>query len=263
MSIMKIYIVTDMEGISGISREEQVNPASPHYGPARKLLCADVNAAIEGAFDGGATEVVVCDGHGGGFNLILEEMDPRAKYERPGNAFNLLPSLDESFAGAFCVGYHAMAGTLNGFLDHTQSSASWLNYYLNGRRSGELAQVGAIVGTYELPMLLVTGDQAACDEAREFFGDIETVSVKQGIGRQNATCIHPEKARELIREGAKKAMGLAGKIPPFKLETPLTIRLEYYRSDMADATGSRPGTRRIDARTIERTVDDVRLLLDI
>jgi D-amino peptidase len=258
---MKIYIMTDMEGVSGICNELQVQTGTSHYEAARHLLCADINAAIAGAFEGGATEVLVADGHSTGFNLLLEEMDERAIYERPGGALDFMPGLDESFDGLFCVGYHAMAGTLNGFLDHTQSSASWLNYYMNGRRSGELAQVAAWAGNSGVPILLVTGDQAACDEAREFFGEIETVAVKQGIGRQYARCIQPQKAREMIRAGAKKAMGLVNETPPFRVETPLTIRLEYYRSDMADAVAKRPGTRRIDARTVERTVGDVRELL--
>src|SRR5947207_720499 len=101
---MKIYIITDMEGVSGICNEEQVKKESPHYGPARRLLCADVNAAIAGAIAGGATEVVVNDGHGGGFNFLMEEMDPRAVYERPNGGLDLMPALDDSFAGAFCVG---------------------------------------------------------------------------------------------------------------------------------------------------------------
>ena len=258
---MKIYIITDMEGISGICHEEQVKRESPHYGPARSLLCADVNAAIAGAFDGGATEVVVNDGHGGGFNLILSEMDARAVYERPNGGMDLMPALDATFAGLFCVGYHAMAGTLNGFLDHTQSSASWFNYSINGRPTGELGQCGAWAGSYNVPVLLVTGDQAACVEAREFFGEIEVVPVKQGIGRQHARCMHPETARTAIREGAQRAMGLIGKVYPYRVVPPLTVRLEYYRSDMADAVARRPGTTRVNARTVERIVGDVRHLL--
>lgn len=258
---MKIYIITDMEGISGICNEEQVKRESPHYGPARRLLNADINAAIAGAFDGGATEVVVNDGHGGGFNLILEEMDSRATYERPNGGLDMLPALDETFAGVFCVGYHAMAGTQNGFLDHTQSSASWYNYYVNGRKTGELGQIGIWAGSYGLPVVLVTGDQAACDEGREFFGEIECVAVKQGIGRQHARCVHPEVARAQIRRGAARAMGLVKSIPPYQVEAPLTVRLEYYRSDMADNVALRPGTRRVDARTVERIVEHPRLLL--
>jgi D-amino peptidase len=258
---MKIYIITDMEGVSGIGREEQVMLDSPHYEPARRLLCADVNAAIAGAFEGGATEVLVCDGHGSGSNLILSEMDERATYERPNGTLDLLPGLDASFSGLLCVGYHAMAGTLNGFLDHTQSS-SWYNYLLNGRRTGELGQVAVWAGSYGVPPLLVTGDQAACDEGREFFGAIETAAVKQGIGRQRARCLHPLKAREAICQAAARALSLAGRVEPYRVEVPLTVRLEYSRSDLADAVALRPGTRRVDARTVERVVDDARQLLD-
>jgi D-amino peptidase len=258
---MKVYIITDMEGVSGICHEEQVKRESPHYGPARRLLNADVNAAIAGAFEGGATEVVVSDGHGGGFNLLLEDMDPRAVYERPNGGLDMMPGLDGSFAGVFCVGYHAMAGTLNGFLDHTQSSASWFNYTVNGRKTGELGQVGLWAGSYDVPVLLVTGDQAACDEGREFFGPIETAAVKQGIGRQFARCLHPKAAHTLVREAAARAMTRVGSISPYHVEAPLTIRLEYYRSDMADAVARRPGTRRLDARTVERVVEHPRLIL--
>lgn len=258
---MKIYIITDMEGISGICSEQQVQRDSAEYAEGRRLLMADVNAAIDGAFAGGAAEVVVNDGHGGGFNFLLEQMAPRARYERPNGGLDFMPGLDDSFAGLFCVGYHAMAGTLNGFLDHTQSSASWFNYYVNGRRTGELGQCGIWAGSFGVPVLLVTGDQAACDEARDFFGQIETVAVKQGIGRQHARCLHPEQARAAIRDAARRALELVGTVPPYRVEPPLTLRLEYYRSDMADNVARRPGTRRIDARTVERVVDDPRLIL--
>ena len=258
---MKIYMITDMEGVSGISSDQQVQRDKPAYAEGQRLLAGDVNAAIDGAFAGGATEVVVNDGHGGGFNLLLEQMDPRARYERPNGGLDMMPGLDESYAGLFCVGYHAMAGTLNGFLDHTQSSASWFNYWVNGRRTGELGQCGIWAGSYGIPVLLVTGDQAACDEARDFFGEIETVAVKEGVGRQHARCLHPEQARELIRAAARRAMALVGNVPPYRVEPPLTVRLEYYRSDMADGVARRPGTRRLDARTVERVVDDPRLIL--
>lgn len=258
---MKIYIMTDMEGVSGICQEQQVQRDQPAYAEGRQLLIGDVNAAVDGAFAGGATEVVVNDGHGGGFNFLMEQMDPRARYERPNSGLDFMPGLDDSFAGLFCVGYHAMAGTLNGFLDHTQSSASWFNYTVNGRRTGELGQCGLWAGSYGVPVLLVTGDQAACAEGRDFFGEIEAVAVKEGIGRQHARCLHPLVGREAIRAAARRAMEQVGTVTPYRVDPPLTIRLEYYRSDMADAVARRPGTRRIDARTVERVVDDPRLIL--
>ena len=260
---MKIYVLTDMEGISGISRVEMVKPneGGEHYQYGRKCLTEDINAAVAGAFDGGATEVVVNDGHGGGRHLILEEADPRALYERPVSGYHLMPSLDESFDGIFAVGFHAMAGTMNGFLDHTQSSMSWYNYKLNGERHGEIGQAAAFAGHFGVPLLLVSGDEAACEEAERLYENPVTVAVKKGVGREHAICIHPQKAREMIREGAKEAMTLVGKKAPWVLEPPITVRLEVYRSDMVDRMADSDRVTRIDARTVEMTVNSAREIL--
>jgi D-amino peptidase len=260
---MKIYILSDMEGVSGICREDQTQPPeSPNYQAARPLLCADVNAAIDGAFAGGVDEVLVCDGHASGFNFLMEQMDARATYERPNGALDFLPGLDGSFDAVFCIGYHAMAGTINGFLDHTQDSKSWHHYFINGKRFGELGQIGVWAGSYGVPITLVTGDDAACVEGRAFFGEIATATVKHGIGRQHARCLHPHSAHEKIREAARHAVSLVGKIEPLRLATPFNVRIEYYRSDQADAKAHRPGTRRIDAYTLEREIQNARHLLD-
>ncbi|MFQ6132148.1 MAG: M55 family metallopeptidase [Armatimonadota bacterium] len=252
---MRIYIMTDMEGISGIRTEQQCQSDHPSYQAGRKLLMGDVNAAIGGAFEGGATDVLVSDGHGGGPHFIIEEMDPRARYERPDGGGNYLPGIDEGFAGCFLVGAHAMAGTENAFLDHTQSSRYWFNYYINGEKAGEIGQVGAIAGHYGVPMLLVTGDRAACGEAETFFPGVKTVAVKEALGRQQARCVHPERSRELIRAAAQEAMGLVGQVQPYKVDLPGTVRLEVCRSDTADGLARKPGTRRLDARTVERDIE--------
>jgi len=257
---MKIYILTDMEGISGIWCPEQVQKGQPEYEQGRRLLCQDVNAAIAGAFEGGATEVVVLDGHGGAPHFLLEMMDPRATYETVKNHLEVMPSLDETFGGLMQVGCHAMAGTLNGFLDHTQSSREWFNLSINGRRFGEIGQAGAYAGAFGVPVILVTGDKAACEEAREFFGGIELVAVKEGLGRNKARCIAPEKAHQMIREAARRAVQrrLAGEFKPFMLEPPIEMRLELYRSDYADAMAARPGVERLDARTVRKVISSAK-----
>lgn len=254
---MKVYILTDMEGISGVSRQEMVRPneGGEHYQYGRKCLTEDINAAVAGAFDGGANEVVVNDGHGGGRHLILEDADPRAIYERPVSALDICPSLDESFSAMLMVGAHAMAGTLNGFLDHTQSSASWFNYYLNSEKHGEIGESAAIAGHFGVPLLMVTGDQAACDEAKRLYDTPVTVPVKVARGRMHAIITHPQKAREMIREGAEQAMSFVGKHEPWILPKPITVRLELYRTDMADSMAGSDRITRIDARTVEMTVD--------
>ncbi len=257
---MRIYIMTDMEGISGIRCEEQCQGGHTLYERSRRLLMADVNAAIDGAFDGGATEVLVSDGHGGGPHFDLDEMDPRSVYERPDGGLHYMPGADESFAGVLLVGAHAMAGTPNGFLDHTQSSRHWFNYYINGTKHGEIGQVAVIAGHYGVPLIMVSGDAAACAEAQALVPGVRTAVVKWAMGRQQARCLQPEKAWELIREAAKEAVAAPTKPAPYRIELPATIRLEVCRTDMGDSLARKPGTRRIDARTVER---DIESALDI
>ncbi|MBS7610930.1 M55 family metallopeptidase [Candidatus Bathyarchaeota archaeon] len=257
---MKIYIITDMEGISGIWRPEQVQKGHPEYEKARRLLCEDVNSAIAGAFDGGATDIVVLDGHGGGDNFILEMLDERATYETVKNSLEVMPSLDGSFNGLMQVGCHAMAGTLNGFLDHTQSSTSWFNFYVNGRKFGEIGQAGAYAGVFGVPVIMITGDKAACEEARSFFGNIELVSVKEGLGRNRAKCISPKLAHKMIHDAAMKAVQhiKTGAFKPFILKPPIEMKLELCRSDYADEYATRPGVQRLDARTVRKMIENPR-----
>lgn len=267
---MKIFIITDLEGISGITRETQVSEtASPDYTYSLKRLMADTNAAIAGAFDGmalregagegGADEVYVTDGHGGGNNFIPGELDPRAKQMRMVD----FESFDEIDAFMH-VGAHAMAGTINGFLDHTQSSKTWFNYHINGRRCGELAQGAILAGAYGAPYIMVSGDEAACVEARQFFGDIKTAAVKTAVGRNNAHCIDDESAVRLIYEAARGSIALIGKIKPFKPVMPMEITLEFTRADYCDAVAfTRDNIDRLDARKVRKVVNKIEKYRDI
>jgi D-amino peptidase len=252
---MRIYIHTDLEGIAGIDRIEAIEPAGLHYRRACELLMADVNAAVDGALAGGADHITVLDSHGGGNNFILGLLDPRAENDtRPGGKW--WGSLDASYQGTFFIGAHAMAGTMNAFLDHTQSSASWHNYSINGRQMGELAQWAIVAGNWGVPMLMVSGDEAACVEARRFFDPVETAVVKHGLGRNRAALVEPVEARAGIREAARRAIALVGRARPMIPEKPMEIVLEYNRSDYCDEVASRPGIERLDARTIRKVTRD-------
>jgi len=245
---MKVYIFTDMEGISGIVTHAIWDRSSEAYKIGRVLLTREVNAAIEGAIEGGATRIVVNDGHDGHNNIIVEELHPEAEYE----AGDL--SLDETFDAVFLIGFHAMAGTKGAFLDHTQGP-KWYNYYLNGIRVGEIGQCAAIAGYYEVPVVLVTGDAAAVREAKELLGnEIETVIVKYALSRFYARSIHPKRARELIRRAAKRALAKTHLIKPFKLKTPIEVKVEWTTTDVADELERHPGVKRVDARTIIKIV---------
>lgn len=255
---MKVYIISDMEGISGIWREEMVHPGQgEHYATGRKLLMADLNAAIAACFEAGAERVVVNDGHGGAPHIILEEMDERAEYERPESGANVFPSLDESFDAMVMIGAHAMAGTPKAFLDHTQSSTSWYNYLINGRKYGEIGQMAIIAGHFGVPLVAVSGDEAACKEARELLGQtrVATATVKWAIGRQWARCLHPSVARQRIRQAVLEGLALAGQAQPYRIDLPATVRVEFYRTDMADPYDRHPRVKRVGPREIEMTVE--------
>ena len=250
---MKIYILADMEGISGIGMAEQARKGSSPYEEGRKLMMADMNTAIDAVFAAGAREVVTCDTHAGGGQIRIEEMDSRSLYETPCGG-RLMPSLDESFDGVILLGQHARAGTLNGFLDHTVDSKAWFEYRINERVVGEIGIEAAYTGHYDVPVIMVSGDDAAAMEAGELLGEVECAVVKWGIGRNRAKCLPPPQAHELIRGAVSRALHSVDRFKPYKPSLPATIQLTFYRSDMADALASKPGVHRVDARTVSREV---------
>jgi D-amino peptidase len=260
---MKILIMTDLEGISGVDTMEMVSEVgTPGHKFALERLMLDVNAAVEGAFEGGASDVYVVDGHGGGKNFIKEMLDPRAVEPKSVGWQELIRTGE--IDAYMEVGVHAMAGTINGFLDHTQSSKSWYNYIVNGRKSGEIAQGAIFVGAFDVPFVMVSGDQAACVEARSFLGDIECAIVKYGIGRNNARLVDLDEALERIKKAAKDGLKLIGKIKPYKPILPIEIKLELYRSDMCDELMKRCNDiERLDARTVRKLVHKVEKYGDI
>lgn len=256
---MNVYILADMEGISGIRVMPQVQSDSTEFAEGRQLMMADINAAIGAAFAAGATKVVANDTHGGGVQIRVGDMDARALYERP-NAGRLMPSLDESFDALILLGHHARAGTLNGFLDHTMSSTSWFEYRLNGQPMGEVGIEAAYAGHFGVPVVMVSGDEATAVEARDLLGEVECAVVKWGIGRNVARCLSLPAAHEAIRAAVSRALGSVRNFKPFQPELPATVELTYYRSDMADDAARGPGVERVDARTVRRTIDS---LLDV
>lgn len=252
---MKVYIATDMEGISLIWKHEQVtrdSPADYQYGQRQSV--ADVNAAIEAAYDAGATRVVVQDGHGPSA-LLWDQVDQRAEIERIAHVGNLQPSLDESFDALLLVGRHAMAGTPAAFLDHTQSSTVWFSYRINGVEYGEIGQEALYAAAFGVPLVFVSGDRAACREAERQFPGVATAEVKHAQKRAYACCVSGDEARRRIREGVKLGLSRVGDIKPVQLATPLTIELTFQRTDYADGYLGRRGIERVDGRTIRTVVD--------
>lgn len=256
---MKVYILADMEGISGIRRAEQVKRSEPEYAEGCKLMIDDINVAIDACFAAGATDLVACDTHGGGGQVRVGEMDARAVYENPAVG-RMMPSLDESFDGVILLGHHAMAGTVNGFLDHTMSSMAFWEYRCNDQPLGEIGIEAAFAGHYGVPVVVVSGDQAACNEAKATFEKVETAVVKTGLGRNRATCLSIPAAHDAIRKAIGDALGSIKAFTPFAPSVPATIELTVYRTDMADDFALKPGIERVSARTVQRKIDS---LLDV
>ena len=164
---MKILIAVDMEGISGVVNWDQVDPRHAEYTRFRRIMTQDVNAAIQGCLAAGAKEVVVADGHASGYNILIEELDPRARLNSGNSApLAMVQGIDASFNAAMFVGYHACAGSMNAILDHTWSSSSVANVWLNGVLVGETGLNAAVCGHFNVPVIMLSGDQTVCAEAR-------------------------------------------------------------------------------------------------
>lgn len=253
---MKVYISTDLEGVSGVTVWDQTREMTTAlYQHARHLLTREVNAAVAGCLAGGADEVVVMDGHAGGFNFVPDELHPGATYVTGPGRPGVLCGLDESFDAAMLLGYHAMAGTPNAVLAHTQSSKRGDRYWYNGRESGEIAQSALVCGHYDVPVVMVTGDEAACVEARAFLGEeIVAVSVKKGFSINSCQMVPPQRAWEMIRSGAADAIKRVAQCKPYKLDLPIHARLRFPTREIADAAGC-PFSKRVDDLTYERTIE--------
>jgi D-amino peptidase len=241
---------------------------SGEYRYCVERLMADVNAAVDGAFLGGAEHVTVLDSHGGGGNFDLSLLDPRAEHDAKENK-KWWGKLDASYWGSFFIGAHAMAGTLNGFLDHTQDSLRIYNYIVNGRRLGELGQWAMVSGHFDVPMLMVSGDQCGVNEAAQFFSGVETAAVKIGLSRSRAELVPLREAEDRIRQAAKRAVQRAERPLPFKPLLPMEIKIDFTRADYCDsavlgaaANAVKNGVNnaaleRLEARTIRKVSESL------
>ncbi len=251
---MKIYISVDMEGISGINSPEYVLKSERLYAAGQRLTTADVNAAIRGAFDGGADEVIVADMHSSSGNILVEELDPRALL-LAGTPHNpRFPYLDKSVDGMVLLGYHAMAGTYRATLEHTMTSAAWHKYCVNGVPYGETSIDAEIAAWAGVPVVMVSGDDKLCAEAKRMVSDkIETACVKWGIGRASALCLSPAKGQEQVYAAMKRAcqrLAAGERFPLAQHESPVTVAITYKMMPDADAAQVY-GTRRTDGYTVE------------
>ena len=258
---MRVFIVSDMEGVAGITKWAQVTGGEKLYEEGRRLYTEEINAAVRGARKAGANEIVVMDCHGAGkdwtFNsLIPDLLDPGCEFVVQNEWTEYTEFLEEGCDAALFVAMHAMAGDPKGGMSHTVSGTQWRNLYFNGTRVGETGINAALCGTWDCPVLLVTGDDAVCDEATTLLGGgLTTVAVKRAIGRYSARHIAPVRARELIEDGADRALHNLTAVAPYDPGRPCEIRVELASPDLTDAYRNRRGIEIADPRTVVSTGD--------
>lgn len=258
---MRVHVISDMEGVAGIVKWEQVNGGDAMFEEGRKLYTEEINAAVRGAKAAGATEIVVMDCHGAGkgwtFNsLIPEELHPDCEYVVQSQWTEHTEFLEQGCDAALFVAMHARAGTHHGVMAHTISDSDFHNLWFNDVLVGETGINAALCGAWDCPVLLVTGDEATCAEGRELLGTgLTTVAVKQGLGAHSARMLPPARARELIEDGAKRALSDLSAVAPWDPGQPCEIRAEYLNASGPDDLRFRQGVERVDARTVVSRAD--------
>ena len=260
---MRVHIISDIEGVAGIVKWAQTTAGpEPLYHEARKLYTEEINAAVRGAKQAGATEIVVVDCHGAGgdytFNSLLPELlDSGCEFVVQNEWTEYTAFLEEGCDAALFVGMHAKAGTPDGVLSHTVSGQGWRDLQFNGVSVGETGINAALCGNWGCPVLMVTGDRATCAEARALLGDaLTTVEVKIGLGRYSARSKTAQTARELIEAGAKSALKHLEAVKPYDPGHPCEIRIEFTSTDRLVEYRNRRGVEQVNDLTLTSTADD-------
>jgi D-amino peptidase len=256
---VKVFVSCDMEGISGVAARNHTNQHEAEYQRFRRLMTADCNAAIAGAFDAGATEVLVVDSHGPMTNILIEDLDPRAELTTGSNKhFCQMEGIGPDYTAALFVGYHAREGGGDGVINHTLLGGAVFAITLNGREVGETGINAGLAGHYGVPVAMVSGDQVLAEEARELLGPIETAVTKQAINRHTARCLAPARAQALIRESAARALRRvqAGEIKPWRAGSPVTFQITFKSTDAAHMASVFPCVERLAPKVVRVTADD-------
>lgn len=269
-TLTTILIAADMEGVTGVVHWDQVNTSHPEYARYRRLMTEDVNAAIRGTCRAGADEIIVSDGHSFGRNILIDELDSRARLNTGSpSPLSMVQGINHHIDGALFVGYHARIGTPNAILEHTWSDERVSNFAIKGasdaeyRPMGEIGINAAMCGYYGVPVIMVSGDQSACDEGRAYLGNIETAVVKQAAGRMAAECLPPAIAQERIEQAAYRAVsnlslerGVEESYRPLVINSPITVAIDFVQSEMAEKAAMMPGAQR-DGRRVEYLADNM------
>lgn len=265
---MIVWICTDMEGLAGIDHWDQCyhpDDNAPEYRFGREQLTAEANAAIAGCFDAGATEVRILDGHGRNRNKgFTDALDVRAKrmWIASRNPVRW-EGLDATVHAVVMIGQHAMAGTLHGFLDHTQMPKEICRYRIHGEEAGEMSQFALYAGGFGVPLVYVSGDEALCAEAARLFPHALSTPTKRGTGWDTCELYPPDAVRARIRRDIAVALPNASHSRAWQLQLPIEVSIEFAWSGRADAIARIPGVQRPHARTVSWRIGDPRDIYDV
>jgi D-amino peptidase len=254
---VKVFISADIEGITGLvswSQCSRPDGKSFDYAFARRMMTHDVNAAIRGARAAGATEVVVKDSHGNSKNLLLDELEPGTQLVsgHGSGTDGMMEGIDGTFDAAMLVGYHAMAGTTGGIMEHTITGGLH-RLRVNGHLCGEMGLSAGVAGRYGVPLVFVSSDLAGCDEAVALVPDLVTVTTKYGYGRYMGRLLHPSETGPKIEAAAERALRERDRIAPHVFREPTHIQVEFNRAEEADMCAKLPTVQRTDGYTVEGT----------
>jgi D-amino peptidase len=245
----KVFMITDLEGVSGIlDTDMQCIPyKSPRWEESHKLLTGEVNAAVDGLLAGGATDVVVWDGHDSSQSLSVLDINPRARL-LAGVPISPTLELDSSYSAVIFIGQHAMAGARNGILSHSYSSLGIQNIWVNGKPTGEIGGRVMLAGYFGIPVIMLSGDTAACDEFHDFVPKGECAEVKSGVSRTAGFMLSHQAACNLIRQKTQRAMERLGEFQPYRTSGPMEVKVEFTTRG-EPAIHPREGVERLDERT--------------
>lgn len=255
---MRVFISVDMEGITGVAARSHVDAGHPEFQRFRKLMTHDVNAAIEGAMEAGATQFLVNEAHGNMCNVLIEELHPAARLISGNNKpLGQMQGIDDTFDAVFLVGFHGREGAPDGFLNHTLQGQHVTRIRCNGQELGETGLNSYMAGHFGVPVVLVTGDDQVSLEIKSLLGDdLVTAVVKKSLDRYVAECLPPAVSQPLIRDAAREAMAGLKNRSPLKIDGPVRLEVTFKTTAEAFICSWFPVVERVDSKTVAVTGPD-------
>jgi D-amino peptidase len=255
---LKVHISVDMEGVGGVVTGEQLSPPGFEYGRFREFMTREALAAVEAARKAGATDIVVADSHGNGQNLLIEQFPAEVRVIRSWpRRLGMVAGIDDAVDAAIFIGYHAGTNNPTGVRAHTFSSANLTRVALNGVNVTEGSWNAAIAGHFNVPVIMMSGDDAAIAEVRKAVGNIESAETKRSLGFHSALTLTPQAAAELIGQRVTAAMGRRQEFKPVKVPTPVVVDVSFKNYMPAEILAYLPLFERTDSHSIRFRAKDM------